>query len=70
MTFGFELFSRSGLNFINVLHTAFMRAYPRSIKKTVKLSIFFTLSGSTSVKAASKILVKLTPDDEKNVEKK
>jgi len=30
-------------------------------KKTVKLSIYFTLLGSTSVKAARKTLVKLTP---------
>jgi len=51
-------------------------ADPKSIKKTVKLSIFFTLLGSTSVKdaktlvkliparvkAALKTLVKLTPD--------
>jgi len=36
------------------------RADPKSIKKTVKLSIFFTLSGYTGVKAASKILEKLT----------
>jgi len=30
-------------------------------KKTVKLSIFFTLSGSTNIKAVCKVLVKLTP---------
>jgi hypothetical protein len=37
-----------------------MGADPKCIKKTVKLSIFFTLSGSLSVKAVSKTLVKLT----------
>jgi len=51
-----------GLNFINVLYTAFTRSDPKSVKKTVKLSIFFMLSGSTSVKAAHKMLVKLTPN--------
>jgi len=51
-----------GLNLFNVLRTAFTCANPRSVKKTVKLSIFFILLGSTSVKAARKTLVKLTPD--------
>ncbi len=51
----------TGLNFINILSTTFTRADPKSIKKTVKLSIFITLSGSMSVKAAHKMLVKLTP---------
>ncbi len=50
-----------GHNFINIVLTAFMHADPRSVKKTVKLSIFFTLLGSTSIKAAPKMLVKLTP---------
>ncbi len=52
----------SGLNFINVLRSAFALVDPKIVKKTVKLSIFFTLLGSTSVKAARKTLVKLTPD--------
>jgi len=52
-----------GLNFISVLCTVFMRADPKSVKKTVKLSIFFTLSGSMSVKAVVRTLMKLTPDD-------
>jgi len=55
----------SGLNFINALHTTFTCAYPTSVKKTVKFSIFFTLSGSKSVKAAHKTLVKLTSDDKR-----
>jgi len=48
------------LNFINVLRTAFTLADPKSVKKTVKLSIFFTHSGSTSVKAVHKTFMKLT----------
>ena len=40
-----------GLNFINVLRTALACADPKSVKKTVKLSICFTLLGSMSVKA-------------------
>ncbi len=50
-----------GLNFINVLLTAFTLPDPKSVKKTVKLSIFFTLWGSTSVKAVHRTLMKLTP---------
>jgi hypothetical protein len=57
-----------GLNFINVLHTTFRHKDPRSVKKTAKLSIFFTLSGSMSVKAVPKMLDKLTPD--KGLEKR
>ncbi len=34
-----------------------------SAKNTVKLSVIFTLLGYVSVKAASRILMKLTPDD-------
>jgi len=47
----------SGVNFINVLQAAFTRANPECIK----LSIFFTLLGSTSVKSACKTLVKSRP---------
>ena len=51
-----------GFNFTNVLRAAFTRANPKSAKKTVKLSSFFALLGSTSAKAAHRTLVKLTPD--------
>jgi len=54
----------SGLNFINVLHTAFTNGDPKNIKKTVKLSIFLTLLGSASVKAARRMLMKLTPEED------
>jgi len=50
-----------GINFINVLRTAF------SVKKTVKFSIFFTLLGSPNIKAARKMLVKLAPVVSKEV---
>ncbi len=35
-------------------------------EKTVKLSVFFALSGSAHVKAAHRMLVKLTPDHSGN----
>jgi len=50
-----------GLNFINILRTAFTLADPKSVKKTVKLSIFFTLLGSTNVKAVRRTLMNLSP---------
>ncbi len=49
-----------GLNFINVLLTAFTLVDHKNIKKTVKFSIFLMLLGSTSVKAARRMLMKLT----------
>jgi len=54
-------FVRPGVNFINVLLTALTHTDPKSVKKTVKLSIFFTLLGSTREKALCKMWVKLTP---------
>ena len=54
---------RSGVNFTNVLRAAFALVDPKSAKKTVKLSSFFALLGSTSVKAARRTLVKLNPDE-------
>ena len=56
----------SGLNFINVLRADFTHADPKSAKKTVKSSSFFALSGSASIKAARRMLVKLTPENEQN----
>ena len=51
-----------GVNFIKVPVAAFTLADPESAKKTVKLSSFFALLGSASVKGARRTLVKLTPD--------
>jgi len=42
-------------------HTAFTYTDPKSVKDTDDLTVFFTLSGSMSIKAARKTLVKLTP---------
>jgi len=39
-----------------------LRTDPKSAKKTAKLSVFFVLLGSVCVKAACKMLVKLTLD--------
>ena len=52
---------RLGVNFTNILRAAFALVDPKSAKKTVKLSSFFALLGSTSVKAARRTLVKLNP---------
>jgi len=52
-----------GVNFINILQAAFTRADPKSAKNTV----FFALLGSAHVKAASEVLVKLTPGDRQTV---
>ena len=46
------------VNFTNVLRAAFMRAYP---KKLLILTLFSALLGSACVKAARRMLVKLTP---------
>jgi len=54
-----------GLNFINVLRTAFTRAEE---EVTDDLTVFFTLLGSTSIKASRKTLVKLTPGDTLDVD--
>ena len=51
-----------GLNFVNILHIAFMCSNPKSVKYTKDLTVFFTLLGSTSIKALCKLLVKLTLD--------
>jgi len=50
-----------GVNFINVLLKAFILVDPKSIKMTVKLSIFFTHLGSAHIKASCKTLMKLIP---------
>ncbi len=49
-----------GVNFTNILHKAFMLKDPKSVKNTVKRSVFFALLGSAR-KTMSKMLVKLTP---------
>jgi len=51
-----------GVNFTNILCKAFKYPNPKSSEKnTVKPAVFFVLLGSSRVKAAHKMLVKLTP---------
>jgi hypothetical protein len=58
-----------GVNFINVLRTAFVLVDPESIKIQLSHQCLFTLSGPTSVKAVHRTLMKLTPDVLCDVEK-
>jgi len=52
---------KSGVNFINVLRTAFTHANPESVKRYWwNLTVSFYVLRSTSVKAAHTTLVKLT----------
>ncbi len=57
-----KLMRRPGLNFINVLRTAFTLVYPRRVKRHWWLYCFFTLLGSTSTKAVPRKFMKLTPE--------
>ncbi len=50
-------FPSSGVNFVNILCAAFTQADTKIVKISVKLFL-----GSTCVKAARKMLMKLTPD--------
>jgi hypothetical protein len=50
----------SGVDFSNILLTAFICADPKSTKNTVKPSVFFALLGSVLVKTAPKMLAKST----------
>ncbi len=54
---------RSEFDFTNILCAAYHRRQkiPKMQKKTDSLTLFFALMGSVHVKAAHKILVKLTP---------
>jgi len=57
-----SLVRTSGLNFINILRTAFMLAEPKSVIKTVKPPVFLrTLLGSTSLKAERKYVGEIEP---------
>ena len=49
------------VNFTNILRAAFTRVDPKSAKKMLNLTVFFALLGSVRVKAACRMLVKLTP---------
>ena len=53
--------SISGVNFINVFTGSFYACRSQKRKKLLNLTVFFALLGSALVKAARKMLVKLTP---------
>jgi hypothetical protein len=50
-----------GLDFINVLPTAFTPVAPQSVRTHSSRQYLFTLLGPTSVKAVSRTLMKWTP---------
>jgi len=50
-----------GVNFTNILHSAFLRADPKHAKRYLQLDLIFTLFGSVCVKALHKTLMQLTP---------
>ena len=54
----------SGVNFTNIIRAALMLADPKSAKKLLDLMIFFALLVSAQIKAAHKMLMKLTPEIE------
>jgi len=53
-----------GLDFINVLRTAFTPVVPQSVRTQSSHQYLFTLLGPTSVKAVRRTLMKLTPDSD------
>jgi hypothetical protein len=50
-----------GLDFINVLRTAFTHVVPQSVRTQSSHQYLFTLLGPTSVKAVRRTLMKLSP---------
>ena len=50
-----------GLNFINVLHTAFTLVGPKSLRIQASSLYLFTLLGSVGAKATHGTLMNLTP---------
>jgi len=57
----------SGVNFTNILKAALLDLIPKAQKNAVKPSVFLVLLGSGRVKASSKTLMKLTPDNVLNI---
>jgi hypothetical protein len=57
---GASTFCSFGVNFTNVLRTAFTLVDLKSVKKIENLTVFFTLLGSAHVKAARRPLVKFS----------
>ncbi len=50
-----------GLDFINIIRTAFTPVVPQSVRTQSSCQYLFTLLGPTSVKAVRRTLMKLTP---------
>jgi len=63
MTFKFCA-SRSRVDFINVLRTTFAPVTPQSVRTHSSCQYLFKLSGSMSIKAVSRMLMKLTLERE------
>ena len=53
--------SKSGVNFINTFTSSFYTCRSQKCKKLLDLTVFFVLLGPVSVRAACKMLMKLTP---------
>ena len=51
----------TGVNFINILRAAFVRADPKSAKKTVQSISFFVILLSAHVKAVHKNIGEINP---------
>ena len=58
----YHVFPTSGVDFINVFTRSFYARRSPKRKKVFELTVFFALLGSARVKAARKMLAKLTPD--------
>jgi len=61
--------SALGLNFINVIPTAFTRADPKSVRTQSSRQYLFPFLGSACIKAVLKTLMKLTLDEEQDESK-
>ncbi len=57
----FEFQIRTGVNFINVLRTAFALVDPKNVKRYWGFDWILTLLGSMSVKAVHRMLMKFSP---------
>jgi hypothetical protein len=55
------LFATPGVNFTNILRTAFAHVDPKSVKRYWGFDWILTLLGATSVKAVRRTLMKLRP---------
>jgi len=57
-----QFYHTSGVNFINVLRTAFTLVGPKSVKRYWRLDWVLTLWGTTGIKAVHRTLMKSSPD--------